>query len=104
MSTTGKVFLGVLAGAAVGATFGILYAPDKGSNTRKKIAQGANDKAGELVDKFNGYVDRMSKELETAKNEVTNLVDKGKEEAGNMVDKGKAKVENTHKEVATAVR
>src|ERR1035437_9086668 len=66
MSTTGKVFLGALAGAAVGATLGILYAPDKGSNTRKKIVQGANDKEGELVDKFNGYVDRMSKELGTA--------------------------------------
>ena len=33
----GKVFLGVLAGVAAGAVLGILFAPDKGSKTRKKI-------------------------------------------------------------------
>lgn len=31
----GKVLLGVLAGVAVGATLGILFAPDSGTNTRK---------------------------------------------------------------------
>ena len=34
---SGKVVLGVLAGAAVGALFGVLYAPDKGSVTREKM-------------------------------------------------------------------
>ena len=38
---SGKVLLGVLAGVAVGATLGILFAPDKGSETRKKISQTA---------------------------------------------------------------
>ena len=78
MSTTGKVLLGVLAGAAVGATIGILYAPDKGSSTRKKIAKGANDKAGEIADKFNGYVDRISKGLEDAKDGAVNFIENGK--------------------------
>ncbi len=106
-STAGKVFLGVLAGAAVGATLGILFAPDKGSNTRKKIAQGANDKAGALADKFNGYVDRMSKGLEDAKDEAGNLLEKGKvkvdevkQDANNLLDKTKDKLEDTDKKIA----
>ena len=35
--STGKLVVGVLAGVAVGALVGMLFAPDKGSETRKKI-------------------------------------------------------------------
>ncbi len=37
--SSGKVFLGILAGAAAGALAGILFAPEKGSKTRKKIVK-----------------------------------------------------------------
>ena len=33
----GKVILGLLAGAAAGSLIGILFAPDKGVDTRKKV-------------------------------------------------------------------
>ncbi len=33
---TSNVILGIVAGAAVGALLGVLFAPDKGTNTRKK--------------------------------------------------------------------
>ena len=42
----GKVFASVLAGAAAGAVLGILFAPDKGTETRRKIAEKGSDLAG----------------------------------------------------------
>lgn len=104
MSTSGKVFLGVLAGAAAGATLAVLYAPDKGSNTRRKIVEGVNGKANAIAGKFNGYVDRMSKGLEDAKQEVGNLVENGKakiedakQDYNSQFDKNKGKVEDSKK-------
>jgi gas vesicle protein len=44
--STGKLITGILAGAAAGAILGVLFAPDKGSETRAKIAQ----KGSELTD------------------------------------------------------
>ena len=44
--STGKVLLGVLAGAAAGALLGVLLAPDKGSETRKKILEKGDEYAG----------------------------------------------------------
>ncbi|QEC41367.1 YtxH domain-containing protein [Pseudobacter ginsenosidimutans] len=45
---TKHVVIGMMAAAAVGAVCGLLFAPDKGKETRKKIRDGANDLAGKV--------------------------------------------------------
>ena len=52
----GKIFLGALAGIAVGALAGILFAPDKGAETRKKIIHKGEDYVGNLKEKINGLL------------------------------------------------
>lgn len=52
-SSTGSFLIGLLSGAAIGATLGILFAPDKGEVTRKKISNKANELKDDLEHKFN---------------------------------------------------
>ena len=47
MNNTSKIIIATAAGAALGAVIGILFAPEKGSELRKKIAdQGKKLAAG----------------------------------------------------------
>ena len=57
--STKKVVLGVLAGVTAGAIAGVLLAPDKGSDTRNKIAKKSKETSDDLKDKFNEFVDKQ---------------------------------------------
>ncbi|MES2655482.1 MAG: YtxH domain-containing protein [Bacteroidota bacterium] len=56
---SGKVILGVLAGVAAGVILGILFAPDKGSETRKKIVKKGEDSLDDLKEKLNEIMDQF---------------------------------------------
>lgn len=87
---TDKVILGVLGGLAAGAIMGILFAPDKGEKTRKKIKRKSNDYADDLKDKYDSALDKISKKYETLKQEGQDLYVEGK----SKFDKTKKELEN----------
>lgn len=72
----GKVVLGILAGVAAGALLGILFAPEKGSTTRKRIYRRGEDLTDDLKDKFDEFMDGVSEKFEKVKKDVTNFAEK----------------------------
>lgn len=90
---TGKVVLGALAGLATGAALGVLFAPEKGEITRKKIAEKGKNTADDLKIKYNGLIDKLNSKLETVKKEGMNYYEEGNAMAQNT----KRNLENTIK-------
>lgn len=75
--STSKVVFGFLVGAAVGSILGILYAPDKGTETRKKITDSGTDLSESLKGKFSDFVDNLKDTYQGIKDDAQNLVDEG---------------------------
>jgi gas vesicle protein len=71
MNNTSKILAAFAVGAAAGALLGILFAPDKGSETRRKIneegkkmSDAVKNKFNEAKDKFNSMKDDFEKNKE----------------------------------------
>lgn len=77
MKTT-NVLVGMLAGVSAGALLGVLLAPDKGVETRRKIISKTGALADGLKDKFNNFVDSAASEGENIRQEADGLIAKGK--------------------------
>jgi gas vesicle protein len=69
-----KVTLGVFAGIAIGAIGGILFAPAKGSSTRRKITHLGEEYSDELKEKFEDLVGIISDQYEDSKKSVMSSI------------------------------
>lgn len=69
-----KVACGVLLGAAIGGVLGILYAPDKGRKTSRKIIRETNDFADHVKIKVHSLLEGMKNEVCTATDKANDLM------------------------------
>jgi gas vesicle protein len=88
----GKLLLGVLAGFAAGAAVGILFAPDKGSVTRHKIAKKSKD-----------YADNVGEKYHELAEELTQKVNRLRTEAAHFFEIEKAKIKEKESEAKAMV-
>ncbi|MCW3082076.1 YtxH domain-containing protein [Segetibacter sp.] len=102
MSSGSKVLLGVLAGAATGAILGVLFAPDKGDETRRRISEGSRDVTENLKNKFGEFVDGLADRYETVKESATDLIDQGRQKASSVVSALKSEAGNVASNVSSA--
>lgn len=85
---TNNAILGIVGGLAAGALLGILFAPDKGSNTRKKISKKSSDLKENAKDSFDKLVNSIE-------NQYSKLAHKAEDE----FEKGKSTVELINNEL-----
>lgn len=83
MTTRTKLFLGIIGAAAAGVAIGMLLAPEKGTDIRRNISSKAGDWASNLGDLF-----------ANAKDELSNLKEKGAKAASDMANRYSRKAEN----------
>ena len=61
---SGNILLAVLTGAIIGAGAGILYAPDKGEKTRKKIKKNALKTKEDITSRISQAAEELTKTAE----------------------------------------
>ena len=75
---SGRVFLGILAGLAAGAMLGLLFAPEKGADTIKKITDMGDDFTDDLDQKFDHFLDVIAKKIDHLKEDVSAIAKENK--------------------------
>jgi gas vesicle protein len=66
----GKMILGLLVGVAAGALLGVLFAPEKGTDTRRKISQKSKDFVDEVKNKYDEFVKGVNEKIDSVKQEA----------------------------------
>lgn len=86
MGKDSSTVLGILAGTAIGATLGILFAPNKGSVTRQRISDEAISQKDALASKAIDLKDYVASGASDLKERISDSVGSGKQTLDEKVE------------------
>lgn len=87
MSKSSNIIAGIISGAALGLTIGVLYAPEKGNKTRKKIKKKAIDTKESLLEQKDVLIEKATELTNKLNDQVTNTFTSKKGEFEKDLDK-----------------
>jgi gas vesicle protein len=79
MNNNMKVFTGFSLGLLAGAVAALLYAPDSGKKTRKKISKYANDTYEDSMKKVDSFTKELNKEIDKLSSKSKDTINHVKE-------------------------
>lgn len=82
-------FMAFLGGAAVGAVVALLFAPEKGEVTRRKIGKAVNDGRDKLADLYETGKEKMIDTYEQNRDKVVDAYHKGRERLAEAISEGR---------------
>lgn len=69
-----KAVLGIMAGMATGAVIGVLFAPEKGKDTRKKMIKRSTDLSDAIDERIESKFEEYESKLDEMVKEVTGRI------------------------------
>lgn len=102
--TKGKIVLGTLAGLAAGTLVGVLFAPQKGSATRRAVKDKKNEFLDGINSKFNDVVSTISNRFEQFKDDAQHLEEKGKNKFEDLKKDAEHTAENVKHDILSGIQ
>jgi gas vesicle protein len=93
--TNGNTFWAIVTAAATGAVIGMLFAPEEGSQTRRKIKRSANDWATDMLDNLEKGKDKVRDAASRLQNEGQDLKNDLSDSASKAYDSAKESASRT---------
>lgn len=90
-----KFWIGIAVGVLAGAAAALLYAPQSGASTRKKLKRGLED----LGDNLSDAADYVKEQAERLSKEASKLIDSSKDQVTDALDSAQSYARTTANQV-----